>query len=70
MENLELDKLDQEIDINIRGPIHLATAFLPHFKSQEKGAVIMNVTSVLGFCPSSIINPNVSDSQFHRFVLH
>lgn len=51
-----LDKADNEISINIRGPMHLAIGLLSHFK-QKPGAVIMNVSSVLGFIPFSIINP-------------
>ncbi|KAG9713876.1 short-chain dehydrogenase, partial [Aureobasidium melanogenum] len=51
-----LEKGDNEININIRGPMHLAVGFLPHFKS-KKSAVIMNVSSVLGLIPFSIINP-------------
>ena len=53
----DLGKADQEIDINIRGPMHLAIGFLDHFKSKPDGAVIMNVSSVLGYIPTSIINP-------------
>lgn len=49
-------KADQEIDINIRGPMHLALGLLPHFKSKDN-ALIVNVSSVLGFVPFSIINP-------------
>jgi len=44
----ELEKADQEIDINIRGPMHLAVAFLDHLKGLPDGGVIMNVSSVLG----------------------
>ncbi|MCJ1378337.1 hypothetical protein MMC17_001434 [Xylographa soralifera] len=55
--NFSLEKADQEIDINIRGPMHLAISLLPHFKTKEKGAVIMNVSSVLGYIPTSVINP-------------
>ena len=51
-----LQKADQEIDINIRGPMHLALHLIPHFK-QKPSALIMNVSSVLGFIPFSIINP-------------
>ncbi|CAN8104081.1 unnamed protein product [Discula destructiva] len=51
-----LSKADQEIDINIRGPMHLAVGLLPHFKTKSS-ACIMNVSSVLGFVPFSIINP-------------
>ncbi|EON95665.1 putative short-chain dehydrogenases protein [Phaeoacremonium minimum UCRPA7] len=52
-----LRKADQELDINIRGPMHLALGLLPHFRAREGGAVIVNVSSVLGFNPFSIINP-------------
>jgi short-subunit dehydrogenase involved in D-alanine esterification of teichoic acids len=51
-----LDKADQEININIRGPMHLAMLLLEHFKSKPN-ALIVNVSSVLGFAPFSIINP-------------
>jgi len=47
-----LTKTDQEIDINIRDPMHLTMAFLPQFQDKAKcphGATIMNVSSVLGF---------------------
>ncbi|KAK3688682.1 putative short-chain dehydrogenases/reductase [Podospora appendiculata] len=37
----------QELDINIRGPMHL----------KPEGAVIINVSSILGFIPISIANP-------------
>lgn len=51
-----LEKADNEVSINIRGPMHLAMGLLPHLK-QKSGAVIMNVSSVLGFIPFSIVNP-------------
>lgn len=51
-----LRKADQEIDINIRGPMHLSLCLLSHFKSKPS-ALIVNVSSVLGFVPFSIINP-------------
>jgi short-subunit dehydrogenase involved in D-alanine esterification of teichoic acids len=54
--SFELEKADQEIDINIRGPMHLTISFLEHFKKKE-AATIVNVSSVLGFIPFSIINP-------------
>ena len=54
--NFDLQKADQEIDINIRGPMHLTIGLLPHFKSKSS-ALIVNVSSVLGFIPISIINP-------------
>ncbi|KAK4691590.1 putative oxidoreductase, partial [Lecanoromycetidae sp. Uapishka_2] len=55
--NFDLSKADQEIDINIRGPMHLAIGFLDHFKSKPNGALIVNVSSVLGYIPTSVINP-------------
>ncbi|KAH8167866.1 hypothetical protein CIB48_g383 [Xylaria polymorpha] len=45
-----LEKADQEIDINQRGPIHLALNFLSHFK-EKPNALIINVSSILGFVP-------------------
>ncbi|OTA86913.1 hypothetical protein M434DRAFT_399718 [Hypoxylon sp. CO27-5] len=51
-----LEKADNEININIRGPLHLAVRFLPHLKSKPH-ALIVNVSSVLGYVPFSIINP-------------
>ncbi|RAL15378.1 putative short-chain dehydrogenases/reductase [Aspergillus homomorphus CBS 101889] len=52
-----LGRADQEIDINIRGPMHLTLGLLKHFKSKPDGALIVNVSSVLGFVPFAVINP-------------
>ncbi|KAK3323329.1 short-chain dehydrogenase [Cercophora scortea] len=52
-----LSKADQELDINIRGPMHLVVGLLPHFRQKPEGAVIINVSSILGFIPISIVNP-------------
>jgi len=67
-----LSKADQEIDINIRGPMHLCLGLLPHFKSKPNGAVIMNVSSVLGYIPFSIINPvyNGTKAWLHFFSMN
>ncbi|KAI1372147.1 NAD(P)-binding protein [Hypoxylon crocopeplum] len=51
-----LSKADNELNINIRGPLHLAVGLLPHLKSKPH-ALIINVSSVLGFVPFAIINP-------------
>lgn len=51
-----LERADDEILTNVNGPLHLAVRLLPHFRKQP-GAVIMNVSSVLGYIPTSIINP-------------
>ena len=65
-----LSKGDAEIDINIRGPMHLILHLLPHFKSKPY-ACIMNVSSVLGFIPFSIINPvyNGTKAWLHSFTM-
>lgn len=62
-----LVKADQEIDINIRGPMHLTLGLLEHFKSNPRGATVMNVSSVLGFVPFSVINPvyNATKAWLH-----
>jgi short-subunit dehydrogenase involved in D-alanine esterification of teichoic acids len=69
--NFDLSKADQELDINIRGPMHLAINFLPHFKSKP-AATIMNVSSVLGFIPFSIINPvyNATKAWVHFWTMN
>jgi len=54
--NFDLSKADNEIAINISGPVHLAMGFLPHFKTKP-AATIMNVGSILGFVPFSIGTP-------------
>ena len=68
----DLAKADQELDTNIRGPMHLAISLLPHFTSLPNGksGVIMNVSSVLGYLPSSLINPvyNGSKAWVHFFT--
>ncbi|KAH7382382.1 short-chain dehydrogenase [Phaeosphaeria sp. MPI-PUGE-AT-0046c] len=51
-----VQKADQEIDINIRGPMHLTLHLLPHLRTKPH-ALIVNISSVLGFVPFSIINP-------------
>lgn len=69
--NFDLSKADEEIDINIRGPLHLAIGLLPHFKRKE-AAVIINVSSVLGFSPFSIINPvyNGTKAWLHFWTMN
>ncbi len=42
----------QEIAINLEAPVHLSSLFIPHFKQQEKAAII-NVTSGLAFTPAA-----------------
>ncbi|RAH85218.1 NAD(P)-binding protein [Aspergillus japonicus CBS 114.51] len=52
-----LARADQEIDINIRGPMHLTLGLLKHFRNKPDDALIINVSSVLGFVPFAVINP-------------
>lgn len=70
--SFDLTKADQEIDTNVRGPMHLMIALLPHFTSLPSGkhGVIMNVSSVLGYCPTSVINPvyNGTKAWMHFFT--
>lgn len=70
IDGMELDKADQEIDINIRGPMHLTVALLPHLKLQPNGLVV-NISSVLGFVPFSIINPvyNGTKAWLHAWTM-
>lgn len=42
--------------------MHLAVGLLPHFRT-KKAATIMNVSSVLGYIPFSIINPVYNGSK-------
>ena len=51
-----LEKADEEININIRGPMHLALKLLPHLQSKPS-AMIINVTSLLGYSPFMVMNP-------------
>lgn len=75
LEVLETDdfasKADSEIDINIRGPLHLTLALLPHFETKQH-AVVVNVTSILGFLPTSIINPvyNGTKAWLHFWTMN
>jgi len=68
--SFDLEVADQEIDIDIRAPMHLCIGLIKHFNSLKDGAVIMNVGSVLGWNPSSIINPvyNGAKSWVHSFT--
>lgn len=72
--SFDLAKADNEININIRGPMHLAASLLPHFTSlpNKQPSVIINVSSVLGYNPSSVINPvyNGTKAWVHMFTLN
>jgi short-subunit dehydrogenase involved in D-alanine esterification of teichoic acids len=70
-----LSKADNELFTNIHGPMHLTLNLLPHLKAHTAGgtgAVIMNVSSVLGISPFSIINPvyNGSKAWMHFWTMN
>ena len=52
-DGVTLESLTQEIDVNLKGPIRMAKAFLPHLKNQDEAAIV-NVTSGLAFVPLPI----------------
>jgi short-subunit dehydrogenase involved in D-alanine esterification of teichoic acids len=68
----DLGQADQEIDTNIRGPLHLSVGLVPHFNSLPNGGVIMNVSSVLGYNPYSLVNPvyNGTKAWVHFFTMN
>ena len=70
--DFDLNKADQEIDTNIRGPMHLSVALVPHLNSLPNGGVIMNVSSVLGYNPTSLVNPiyNGTKAWLHFFTMN
>jgi uncharacterized oxidoreductase len=47
-------KDEDEIDINLKAPIHLCELFIPWFLNRKQAAIV-NVTSGLGFCPIAIM---------------
>jgi short-subunit dehydrogenase involved in D-alanine esterification of teichoic acids len=70
--DFDLDHADQEIDTNIRGPMHLCVSLVPHFNNLPNGGVIMNVSSVLGYNPFSLVNPvyNGTKAWVHFFTMN
>ena len=44
------EDLTQEVDINLKGPIRMVEAFLPHLRKKPNGAIV-NVSSGLAFVP-------------------
>lgn len=65
-----LPKADQEIDINIRGPMHLTLHLLPHLQTKPS-ALVVNVSSVLGFVPFVPLNPvyNATKAWLHFWTM-
>ena len=46
---------ESEIDINLKGSIHLCALFTPYFLQQQKECAIVNITSGLAFIPLKIV---------------
>jgi uncharacterized oxidoreductase len=46
----DLEALTQEIDVNLKGPMRMAVAFLPHLRTQPDAAIV-NISSGLAFVP-------------------
>ncbi|KJX99116.1 short-chain dehydrogenase like protein [Zymoseptoria brevis] len=61
--DFDLSKADQEIDTNIRAPLHMCVELVPHLNSLPNGGVIMNISSILGYNPTSLINPVYNGSK-------
>jgi uncharacterized oxidoreductase len=51
--SFDLENINQEIEINLSGPIRMVNQFLPHLKT-KKEAAILNVSSGLAFVPFPI----------------
>jgi short-subunit dehydrogenase involved in D-alanine esterification of teichoic acids len=70
--DFDLSKADQEIDTNIRGPMHMSVLLTAHFNKLPEGGVIMNVSSVLGYNPFSLVNPvyNGTKAWVHFFTMN
>lgn len=45
---------EDEIDINLKAPIHLCAMFIPHLMKQKE-ATIVNITSGLAFTPLAVV---------------
>jgi len=59
----------EELDINLSGPIHLCSLFIPHLLKQRQAAIV-NVTSGLAFIPFTL-DPlySVSKAGLHKYSL-
>jgi len=71
--DFDLTKADEEIDTNIRGPMHLSIQLIQkHFVFLQQGAVIINVSSILAFNPFSLVNPvyNGTKAWVHAFSVN
>lgn len=71
--DFDLSRADEEINTNIRGPMHLSIQLIQkHFIFLQQGAVIVNVSSILAFNPFSLVNPvyNGTKAWLHAFSVN
>jgi uncharacterized oxidoreductase len=67
-EDRSLEDVTQEIDIDLSGPIRMIQQFMPHL-SRRPDAMIVNVSSGLGFVPFAI-SPvySAAKAAFHAYT--
>jgi uncharacterized oxidoreductase len=51
---VDLSGDEDEIDINLKAPIHLCAMFIPHLSEQRESAIV-NITSGLAFTPLAVV---------------
>ncbi|MFZ0454800.1 MAG: SDR family NAD(P)-dependent oxidoreductase [Ignavibacteriaceae bacterium] len=52
--DVDLNKLNQEIETNLTAPVHLASLFIQHLRTRNESAII-NISSGLAFVPLSFV---------------
>lgn len=63
------DLLTSTVETNLLGPIRMTSAMIEHLKTRE-GAVVANVTSVLGFVPMAITAAySATKAALHSYTL-
>lgn len=68
-DDVDLQEANREIDTNVRGVVHMTTAFLRHLKSVPE-SVIVNVTSGLAFVPMARFPVYCATKAFvHSFTM-
>ncbi|KAH7165307.1 hypothetical protein EDB81DRAFT_249684 [Dactylonectria macrodidyma] len=71
-ETLDLSVLSDELTTNYTSAVYLTAAFLPHLKSQTRGAHLVYVGATLALIPSMIRTPNYNASKaaLHSFIMN